>query len=181
MSEINDIKCSAPLMMKNPAPMIGIAIVVSFILAGCATLFAKHSGKREYESHCATCHGVSGKGDGPRAAVLPIRPADLTMLAQRNGGIFPAERVAGIIDGRLSTEVVAHGDRTMPVWGITFLIVEPNLPVAAPPEETDPVRDAVVRGKRAEPADVPIEELESSVRARIKALVDYLAQLQDMP
>jgi putative copper export protein/mono/diheme cytochrome c family protein len=31
-----------------------------------------------YGQHCAVCHGVSGRGDGPGGAGLPRRPADLT-------------------------------------------------------------------------------------------------------
>src|SRR5262249_13656708 len=31
-----------------------------------------------YAEHCALCHGETGRGDGPAAASLPIRPADLT-------------------------------------------------------------------------------------------------------
>ena len=36
------------------------------------------NGLRLYGEHCAFCHGVSGYGDGPAAAVLRPRPADLT-------------------------------------------------------------------------------------------------------
>jgi len=36
------------------------------------------SGQAVYESGCATCHGRSGKGDGPVAAVLTPRPGDHT-------------------------------------------------------------------------------------------------------
>jgi hypothetical protein len=42
----------------------------------------------------------------------------LTTLAQRNGGVFPAERVANSIDGR--DLPLAHGTREMPVWGTVF-------------------------------------------------------------
>ncbi len=35
-------------------------------------------GRAIYAASCAICHGASGRGDGPAAAGLPIRPADLT-------------------------------------------------------------------------------------------------------
>lgn len=35
-------------------------------------------GKVSYEKLCAPCHGNSGKGDGPAAAQLPVRPRDHT-------------------------------------------------------------------------------------------------------
>jgi len=44
--------------------------------------------------------------------------ADLTMYTARNGGVFPGERLRQIIAGR---GPAAHGDRTMPVWGVAFL------------------------------------------------------------
>ena len=47
--------------------------------------------------------------------MLLTPPADLTTLAQRNGGSFDAGKVAGKIDGRFG--VVAHGTSAMPVWG----------------------------------------------------------------
>ena len=57
-------------------------------------------GKREYDANCALCHGPKGKGDGPNAGAGERRPADLTTLAQRNGGWFPIARVYEVIDGR---------------------------------------------------------------------------------
>jgi putative copper export protein/mono/diheme cytochrome c family protein/peroxiredoxin len=35
-------------------------------------------GQELYRTHCASCHGVGGRGDGPAAAGLLPRPADLT-------------------------------------------------------------------------------------------------------
>jgi mono/diheme cytochrome c family protein len=72
-------------------------------------------GKYWYLSYCASCHGISGKGDGSVAKVLTQKPTDLTTLLERNGGVFPAARIVETIDGR--REVVAHGEREMPVWG----------------------------------------------------------------
>ncbi len=144
--------------MKALTATIGIAAWLSFMLAGCATLTTGNVGKQEYDSKCSACHGVSGKGDGPQALALPIKPADLTMLAKNNGGVFPVARVNEIVDGRW--EVAAHGPRLMPVWGEEFLV-----------NETD------------RPQDVSAETFanrEARVNARVKALVDYLARLQDM-
>jgi putative copper resistance protein D len=36
------------------------------------------SGAALYRAHCATCHGPTGRGDGPAGAGLPRPPADLT-------------------------------------------------------------------------------------------------------
>ncbi len=75
-------------------------------------------GARSYRVHCLNCHGTSGTGDGPMAELLKIVPSDLTRLAARNDGEFPAERVYQTIDGR--QEISGHGSRRMPVWGIGF-------------------------------------------------------------
>lgn len=68
-----------------------------------------------YQQLCSSCHGVAGKGDGPVASLIKTGVPDLTRLAQRNGGEFPAEDVRRTIDGRWDHR--AHGARDMPVWG----------------------------------------------------------------
>ena len=57
-------------------------------------------GKQEYESNCVACHGATGKGDGYFAQYLKLPVPDLTTIQQRNGGVFPADRMIEIIDGR---------------------------------------------------------------------------------
>lgn len=75
-----------------------------------------------YHEYCASCHGLDGRGNGPVASALNTRPSDLTRIAERNGGIFPLERVKKIIAG--DQIVSAHGPREMPVWGPIFHQVE---------------------------------------------------------
>lgn len=74
-------------------------------------------GSRLFRTHCATCHGVDGRGTGPMANQLRRAPPDLTRYAARNGGLFPSETVRRIIDGR---DVASHGIGDMPVWGDVF-------------------------------------------------------------
>jgi mono/diheme cytochrome c family protein len=73
------------------------------------------SGPQLYRQFCASCHGVTGRGDGPVAPALGIEVPDLTRIAQRHSGSFDRAMVEAIIDGRRI--VGAHGTRTMPVWG----------------------------------------------------------------
>jgi mono/diheme cytochrome c family protein len=56
-------------------------------------------GGQIFQDNCAGCHGSGGEGNGPAAAGLTPRPADLTGLAARNGGVFPTARVMSAIDG----------------------------------------------------------------------------------
>ena len=46
-------------------------------------------GKIEYQSNCASCHGMDAKGDGPVSKELKTHPTDLTLLAKKNKGVFP--------------------------------------------------------------------------------------------
>ena len=79
-------------------------------------------GKAKYQQYCASCHGAAGKGDGAMAALLVIKPADLTQLRKKNQGEFPFWQVYRTIDGRET--VRGHGTREMPLWGIMFQIEE---------------------------------------------------------
>ncbi len=48
------------------------------------------AGQRLYQANCARCHGVTGRGDGPVAPELPLRPADLHQHVplHRDGQLF---------------------------------------------------------------------------------------------
>jgi mono/diheme cytochrome c family protein len=76
------------------------------------------SGSYAYRTYCASCHGADGKGEGPLAESLRFHPPDLTLIAKRNGGAYPAERVHRIVDGR--RPLPGHGGPDMPIWGDAF-------------------------------------------------------------
>ena len=78
---------------------------------------AGDQGSSLFRTHCASCHGTDAHGNGPVADQLRRRPPDLTKFATRNRGVFPAERLREIIDGR---HVTSHGERDMPIWGDVF-------------------------------------------------------------
>lgn len=136
------------------------AIVIAAALWGtCAqaqtqSLSPIEMGKREYQSACASCHGIDGRGDGPMRPFLSRPPADLTTLAARHGGSFPKSLIADLIDGRGIEGPGPHGSRDMPIWGQVYR------------EESD----WRLRG-------VPFPA-EWSVRGRILSLVEYLGTLQ---
>ena len=75
-----------------------------------------------YRAYCASCHGLTGKGDGPVAPALTAKMPDLTAISQRSGGVFPANRVRKIISG--DELILGHGSREMPIWGPIFHQVE---------------------------------------------------------
>lgn len=77
-----------------------------------------NSGKEMYKSYCAVCHGLDGKGNGPAASAMKTPPNDLTTLAKKDAGKYPASHVAAVIRGQAMTP--SHGSQDMPVWGPLF-------------------------------------------------------------
>jgi len=109
------------------APLVASVVVLSSaanVFAGQAPAAGTSAGTGSglYINYCASCHGPNAKGDGPMASVLTKKPADLTMIAKRNGGKYPADIVFRTIDGR--NPVMGHGGQEMPVWGNAFLRVQ---------------------------------------------------------
>jgi mono/diheme cytochrome c family protein len=77
------------------------------------------SGQEMFKTYCAVCHGEDAKGSGPAASAMKVPPTDLTSLAQKNGGKYPALHVSSVVRGE--AELPAHGNKDMPVWGPLFL------------------------------------------------------------
>lgn len=112
-------------------PVFGILLVLFFVSASFAQTTAKPqvkkvpakytsaaSGKEMFDSYCASCHGRSGKGDGPAAPAMKAAVPDLTTLSKSHGGTFPAMMVTQSIAG--DSHPLAHGSKDMPVWGPVF-------------------------------------------------------------
>ncbi len=72
-------------------------------------------GKQMFNSYCAPCHGVDGRGNGPAARALKTQPVDLTSLARMNHGKYPDTHVLAVL--HFGSEIPAHGSSQMPVWG----------------------------------------------------------------
>ena len=107
------------------------------------------AGKREFQRSCATCHGVTAKGNGPSASALNVQPADLTQMSKKHGGTFLFWRTYEKISGRDEDIIRGHGTREMPIWGERF---------------------------RLEPEN---NEYNMGVRGRILSLVHYLQSIQE--
>jgi mono/diheme cytochrome c family protein len=140
---------------------VGVAVVLTLFLASSAAYAEDDTiGSDEYRISCMSCHGVGGRGDGPLAKFLTVKPTDLTSLSVNNGGQYPNLkagqypflRVYQIIDGRAAVEV--HGERAMPVWGNRYL-------------SEQPVGKSSYGG-----------EYEKMVRGRILELVYYIQSIQ---
>jgi mono/diheme cytochrome c family protein len=82
-------------------------------------------GPELFKAYCATCHGLDGRGNGPAAAAMKTKPADLTVLAKSNRGQFPTAQVRDTITGE--KVIASHGSREMPIWGPIFHQVEADV------------------------------------------------------
>ena len=83
-------------------------------LAACVEKDKVPSGVEDFATFCSACHGVGGKGDGAAVAALDRKPADLTGLSARNGGVFPGTRVMAKIWGYTGGH---DGKSPMPQFG----------------------------------------------------------------
>ena len=102
-----------------PLVLIVMTFVGTVSAAGQTPPATAVSGSDLFYNSCASCHGKDGKGTGPLGQVLTVRPADLTIIAKRTGGTFPAAKIYELIDGR-NPAVRGHGGPDMPVWGDVF-------------------------------------------------------------
>jgi nucleotide-binding universal stress UspA family protein len=95
-----------------------IAVLLWPAVASAQEMKQTTPGGETFRTYCATCHGTSARGDGPLAASMRRKPANLTEIAKRNGGVFATELVFKTIDGR--QPVRGHGGPDMPAWGDAF-------------------------------------------------------------
>ena len=102
-----------------PLALIVMTLLGPVIAAGQTPPATAVSGSDLFYNSCASCHGPDGKGNGPLGQVLTVRPADLTIIAKRTGGVFPAAKIYDLFDGR-NPAVRGHGGPDMPVWGDVF-------------------------------------------------------------
>ncbi len=106
---------------------------------------SRYNGPELFRVYCASCHGADGQGGGPVSSSLKVAVPDLTQLARRRAGQFPAEQVRRIIDGR--TTLPPHGTREMPVWGQAFRSATGNDPHSE--AESDRLVDLLVQYLRS--------------------------------
>ncbi len=140
-------------MKRNWRKVAKAAMVVVLATGLTNAIAADHGdlGKLEYESSCILCHGKDLKGGPTVKFFLKAMPPDLTQLSSKNAGVFPYDRVYGVIDGR--QDVASHGTREMPIWGKAYQF-------------------------KGTECNIDALGSEAYARGRISALVDYLHRMQ---
>lgn len=159
---------------------IFIAISIAPILSAFAQ--AEDQGQENFMANCAECHGANARGDGPRSGELPTKPADLTLLAKKNAGIFDPGAVYQVIDGRKPGSR-AHLSTDMPIWGCrhpTAPQLKRRIPKHYRPPMTMPSQRVEKRDKGSALGsllDLPCDS-DATIRARILSIIGYLSRIQ---
>jgi len=73
-------------------------VLLPLLLIG-TTMEAQSAGEALFMENCLACHGTAGRGDGPLAAGLATKPANLTEIAARRNGVWPMLEIMSVIDG----------------------------------------------------------------------------------
>ena len=63
--------------MMRPAHVLCAAVFMLGLISPVSSATAEEAA-RNYQTFCALCHGPSGRGDGPGATTLPIKPRNFT-------------------------------------------------------------------------------------------------------
>lgn len=141
-----------PLLTTRLFACTALALVTATAAAQTRPAPQRDLGRIEFERNCASCHGLQGKGDGVLKPFLNRSAPDLSGLARSNGGVLPVARIYTVING--GPEATVHGTSDMPVWGTEY------------------------RTRAAEYYGEYPYDPDAFVRARVLALVDYIARLQ---
>ena len=94
---------------------IALAAIAVFMSEAGVRAQDSGNGRSVYAENCAACHGAGATGKSVKGDTLRVKPADLTLLARRNGGVFSPSAVYAMIDRRSALRV--HPDSEMPIWG----------------------------------------------------------------
>jgi mono/diheme cytochrome c family protein len=110
-------------------------LVLVFLLSVIVSAFTQIGNQRQppirpvdganiFQTYCAACHGLDGRGNGPVSKALKEEVPDLTRLVQQNDGTFPAIHVRNTIMFGADDLLPAHGSKEMPIWGPIFHEIE---------------------------------------------------------
>ena len=75
------------------ALLAGLALAGTLARPAASEVKPDMNGAAVYARLCTACHGPTGEGGGPLADTTKRPVADLSRMAERNGGVFPRERV----------------------------------------------------------------------------------------
>ncbi len=121
--------------MKQLVPSLGISLILLLSFLGMSSMSAEIQafGKTVYDEHCLRCHGIQGRGDGPDAESLTIKPANFHSSESRMK--TDEELISKVIWGGVYSPMHGWGTRLSRrdihsvIWYIRLLV---------PPESAQP-------------------------------------------
>jgi len=82
-----------------------VSLFAFLVVASTARAADLAAAKKVYDNRCAKCHGLTGKGDGPKAKTLKKKPRDYTNTVE----------MAKLTDAKLKEEIL-DGKKPMPAF-----------------------------------------------------------------
>ena len=119
-------------MSQIMAILLGASLIIALVISAPQTKHERKpapkpanaaAGQETFLKYCASCHGKTGKGDGPAAFALRTPPPDLTTLSMRHEDKFPAGYVSSVLI--FGESFASHGSVDMPIWGSRFKALDP--------------------------------------------------------
>jgi mono/diheme cytochrome c family protein len=122
--------------------IIGLTVLATAVAGGVPTKPARgnpEEGKLIFEDRCASCHGLQGRGDGPRAPFLSPRPASL--VSAGTSAKSDADLLTVITNGKPRTAMPAWKDllteeQRLDVLAYIRTLVRFHKPLTPPPQNT---------------------------------------------
>ena len=87
------------------ATALGFAGLMGLWACSEAEMPVASDGRALFMENCAVCHGADARGDGEMARAMAKPPANLTLIAVRNGDVFPRAKMLSIIDGYAKSDL----------------------------------------------------------------------------
>lgn len=108
-------------MKQSIRTMSLLACLVLWTVEAAAATPPAYEGRRLFVSYCQLCHGPGGKGDGPLAREMGVKPADLTTTVRSRSDTILRKIITGegrqTITGRDRHNLISDN---MPEWKDVF-------------------------------------------------------------
>lgn len=86
-------------LMMSKIARLALSALAAVYLSAPAMAADAAAGKADFDKLCASCHGATGKGDGPTGAAFPTKPRNFADAAWQ----------ASVDDARLSKAITGGG------------------------------------------------------------------------